>query len=404
MTAQLVVHGSAELVRKPAADGLDVVEDGAVAVEDGTIVAAGETDTVCREHPPENAETAIDATGRVVVPGFVDSHTHAVFAGDRSDEFEARLEGADYQDILAEGGGIHRTVRATRDAELETLVDNLLAVLDTMLAHGATTVEVKSGYGLDVATERKQLEAVAIADERHPIDLVSTFLGAHAVPEGQDRESYVESVIDEQLPAVVDEGLAEYVDVFCDEGAFTLAEARQVLTAGQEAGLGVKIHAEEFARLGGAQLAAELGAISADHLLQATDEDAAALAEAGVVPTLLPGTAFTLGVPYADADRFVDAGATPAIASDFNPNCHSPSMVATIQLASHGMGMAPDRAIAGATSAAAAALDRPGRGRLDVGAPADLLVLDVPHRRHLAYSFGVNPVETVVKEGTRVHG
>lgn len=399
-----IVHGAEELVRGPGTDDpLEVIEDGAVVIEDGVIIEVGQTEEIERRYPPENATTAIDASDNVVVPGLVDSHTHAVFAGDRSDEFAARLAGADYQQILAEGGGILRTVRAVREASEAELRDNLLDILDLMLAHGSTTVEVKSGYGLSTESECKMLRAVAAADAQHPIELVATFLGAHAVPPEMDRDEYVDHVIDEQLPAVVDAGLATYCDVFCDEGAFTRDESARILRVADEHGLGLKIHAEEFARLGGAELASTLNATSADHLLQATDSDAQALADAGVVPTLLPGTAFTLGVEYADFERFTDAGSWPAIASDFNPNCHSPSMVMTIQLATHGMGMAPDMALRAATAEAAHALDRPDLGRLEEGSPGDLIILDSPSRLHLPYSFGINPVKAVIKDGRVVH-
>lgn len=403
---QTVVHGAETLVLGPDTDdAITVIEDGAVAITDGRVVESGSTASIVREYPPENAEFELDATGKTVVPGFVDSHTHAVYAGDRADEFEARLSGVSYQELLAEGGGILRTVNAVCSATVEQLRDRLLDRLDIMLAHGATMVEVKSGYGLDVESELKMLRAVEAADRSHPVDLVPTFLGAHAVPQGEDQSAYVEQVVDEQIPAVLDAGLAEFGDVFCDEGAFSLDESRTVLEAVAEAGLGVKIHADEFARLGGAELAAELGATSADHLLQSTAADARTLGEHGVVPTLLPGTAFTLGVEYADAQQFIDAGAWPAIASDFNPNCHLSSMVATIHFACHGMGMTPGVAIRGATSEGARALDRADEyGRLQPGAVGDLVVADVPSHVHLAYQFGVNPIETVIKGGERVHG
>lgn len=399
---QTVVHGAETLVMGPDPDEtLEVIDDGAVAIIDGRVAASGATDEVTREYPPENAETNLDATGRTVLPGFVDSHTHAVYAGDRADEFEARLQGVSYQDILAEGGGILRTVDAVREADIGTLRDRLLAIIETMANHGATTVEVKSGYGLDTENELKQLRAIEQADEEHSVELVATFLGAHAVPDEMDQPTYVEQVVDEQLPAVVEAGLAEYGDVFCDDGAFTLEEARTILEATAEAGLELKVHADEFARLGASQLAAELGATSADHLLHSTQADANALADAGVVPTLLPGTAFTLGVEYADPDKFLEAGTYPALASDFNPNCYLPSMIATIQFACHGMGMTPAEAIRGATIEGARALDRSDKvGHLNEGASGDLLIADVPSHVHLAYRFGSNHVDTVLKEGT----
>jgi imidazolonepropionase len=394
-----VVHGAAQLAR-PRSGTVETVADGAVAVEDGTVVAAGPTAEVTRRYPVENADTAVDATGKTVLPGFVDPHTHAVFAGDRADEFTAKLRGKSYQEIMAEGGGILRTVRAVREADRETLVSNLCAHLDTMLAHGTTTAEVKSGYGLSVEAELKLLSAVAEADARHPVDLVATFMGAHAVPDGVGTDEYVDRVVDEQLPAVADQGVADFCDVFCEDGVFSVEQSRRVLAAGRDHGLTAKVHAEEFEHLGGAQLAADLGGASADHLLQATASDAEALAEAGVTPVLLPGTAFTLDTPYADPDLFTAAGAEVAVATDFNPNCFSQSMEFAIDLACHGMRMAPGGAVRAATVVAAGALDADdGAGTLEPGAPGDVVVADVPDYEHLPYNFGVSTTETVLKDG-----
>jgi len=327
-----------------------------------------------------------------------------VFAGDRVDEFAAKLRGKSYQEIQAEGGGILSTVRAVREASLEELTRNLLDHLDVMLAHGTTTAEVKSGYGLSLESERRLLEAVREADERHPIDLVPTFLGAHAVPEGTDPDAYVDEVVDEQIPAVADADLAVFCDVFCDEGAFTREQSRRVLEAGLDHGLAPKIHAEEFERLGGAQLAADLGAVSADHLLQATPDDAAAMAEAGVTPVLLPGTAFTLGTDYADPTLFEDAGSRVALATDFNPNCYSQSMEFAMALACNGMRMTPTAALLGATRHAAEALAMDdGTGTLREGAPGDLVIADVPRFEHVPYNAGVRTTETVIKGGEVVH-
>ncbi len=386
-----------------AAASLETIADGAVAVVDGEVAAVGETPAVIREYPPENAARAIDAAGKTVQPGYVDPHTHAVFAGDRSDEFVAKLRGKEYQEILAEGGGILRTVRATRAADDDTLLEKLLGRLDVMLAHGTTTAEVKSGYGLDTGTERRLLEVVARADERHPVDLVATFMGAHAVPEDATTDEYVRRVIDEQLPAVAG-GVAEFCDVFCEEGVFGVEESRRVLEAGIENGLTPKVHAEEFTRLGGAQLASDLGAASADHLLHATDEDVRALMEAGNTPVLLPGTAFGLRTDYADARGMLEAGAPVALATDFNPNCHSHSVGFATTLACVGMRMTPAEALVAATRNAALAIDRAdGRGTLVEGAPADLAILDAPTYVHGPYTFGVNRVERVVKDGEVVY-
>ncbi|MEF8773341.1 MAG: imidazolonepropionase [Halobacteriales archaeon] len=403
MTLDAVVYDAAEVFAVDE-DGDPVVhEDGAVAVVDGEVAAVGDARAVTREYPPANADTGVDAAGKTVLPGFVDPHTHALFAGDRSDEFAAKLWGKTYQEITAEGGGIARTVRATRAADREELLAGLLDHLDWMLAHGSTTVEVKTGYGLDVETELRMLEVVAAADDRHPVDVVPTFLGAHAVPEGVDADEYVDRVVDEQIPAVAEQGLAEFVDVFTEEGFFDVEQSRRVLEAGKDAGMTPKVHAEELSHLGGAKLAAEVGAASADHLLHATDEDAAAMAAAGVVPVLLPGTAFSLGADYADPERFRRAGAPVAVATDFNPNCYSRNMNFAVALASVEMGMVPDEALVAATRNAALAVDRPGLGTLREGTPADLSVIDAPTRVHVPYSFGENLVETVLKAGDVVY-
>jgi imidazolonepropionase len=295
-------------------------------------------------------------------------------------------------------------VRAVREASAEQLTENLLAHLDVMLAHGTTTVEVKSGYGLDTETELRMLEAIAAADRRHAVDVVPTFMGAHAVPEDADADDYVDAVVSDQLPAVADQGVARFCDVFCDEGVFTPEQSRRVLEAGLDHGLTPKVHAEELAHTGGARLAAEVGAASADHLLEATDDDVRALVDRGVVPVVLPGTAFSLGADYADARAMVDAGAPVALATDFNPNCFARSMPFVVTLACVGMRLTPAEALVAATANAAAAtgLD-PGDGTLEAGAPADLAVVDAPSHVHLAYDFDVNRVRTVVKEGEVVH-
>ncbi|MFC7045314.1 imidazolonepropionase [Halobacteriaceae archaeon GCM10025711] len=407
-----VVHDAAEVVVGPG-DGepLERHEDAAVAVVDGRVAAVGPTDEVTREYPPENAAHAVDASGKSVVPGFVDPHTHALFAGDRSDEFEAKLRGKTYQEILAEGGGILRTVRAVREASDDELLANLLGHLDVMVEHGTTTVEVKSGYGLDTETELRMLDVVARADDQHPVDVVPTFLGAHAVPEGMDADEYVDQVVEEQLPAVADQGVAAFCDVFTEEGVFDVEQSRRALEAGREYGLTPKVHAEELSHLGGSQLAADVGAASADHLLHATEDDMAALYESGVTPVLLPGTAFGLGADYADARAFLDVadrlgtGEAPlAVATDFNPNCYSQSMGFATTLACVEMGLTPAEALVAATRGGAAALDLDdGTGTLREGAPGDLAVLDAPSHVHVPYNFGVNAVATVLKRGVVVH-
>lgn len=408
MTVDLLLHDANEVVVGP---GEPTLEGASIVVDDGEILATGPAAEIERRYPPEDATRTIDVSGQAVIPGFVDSHTHALFAGDRSDEFAAKLRGKTYQEILADGGGIHRTVDAVRQATREDLLANLLSELDVVLAHGTTTVEVKSGYGLDLETELLMLDVIDAADDRHPVEVVPTFLGAHAVPRGVDADEYVDHVVDEVLPAVAEQGIATFNDVFCDEGAFTVAQSRRVLEAGAESGLTPKIHAEELARTGAAQLAADVGAASADHLLMATRDDAEALFEAGVTPTFLPGTAFGLDAEYADAqtflqvaeDRGVDSPAI-AIASDLNPNCYAQSMGFASTLACVGMKLPPMDALIGATAGGARALNRSdGLGTLRDGAPADLAIVDAPTAVHVPYNFGVNTVDTVVKGGEVVH-
>ncbi|WP_135806019.1 imidazolonepropionase [Halorussus marinus] len=404
MTVSAVVHDAREVVTVEPDGSLGVYEEAAIAIEDGAVARVGPTGPVTREFPPENATHAVDASGKAVIPGFVDPHTHAVFAGDRSDEFEAKLRGKTYQEILEDGGGILRTVRATREASDDELLSNLLDHLDTMLAHGTTTVEVKSGYGLDTETELRMLEVLDRADDRHPVDVVATFMGAHAVPADRDADEYVDDVVDDQLPAVASQGIAEFCDVFCEEGVFDVEQSRRVLEAGAEAGLTPKVHAEELAHIGGTRLAAEVGAASADHLLHSTADDIDALVEADVVPVLLPGTAFGLGAEYADARAFVEAGADVAIATDFNPNCYSQSMGFAASLACVEMGLTPAEALVASTANAASALDLDdGVGTLREGSPGDLAVLDAPTYVHVPYNFGVNAVGTVLKDGEVVH-
>lgn len=408
MTVDILLHDASEVLVGPDDAPL---EDASIVVEDGEILAVGPAAEIERRYPRENAVRTIDASGQAVIPGFVDSHTHALFAGDRSDEFAAKLQGKTYQELLAEGGGIHRTVEAVRQATREELLDNLLAELDILLAHGTTTVEVKSGYGLDLQTEVQMLDVIGAADDRHPVDIVATFMGAHAVPRDADADEFVDRVVEEFLPAVADQGVATFNDVFCDEGAFTVEQSRRVLEAGADYGLTPKIHAEELARTGAAQLAADVGAASADHLLMATREDAEALFEAGVTPVFLPGTAFGLDTEYADAQEFlavadelgVDSPAI-AVASDLNPNCYAQSMGFASTLACVGMRLAPMEALVSATAGGARALNRSdGLGTLRVGAPADLAVVDAPTAVHVPYNFGVNTVDTVVKGGRVVH-
>jgi imidazolonepropionase len=346
------------------------------------------------------------------MPGFVDPHTHLVWAGDRSAEFEMRLQGKTYLEILAAGGGILSTVKATRAASLETLLAETRPRLQAMLAHGTTTAEAKTGYGLETATELRLLEALLRLDAEGPLDLAITFLGAHAIaPEYKgDPDGYTRQVCVEMLPAARDwwrertSGLP-FVDAFCETGAFNLEQSRQILETARRLGFPLKIHADEFDNLGGAALAAELGAVSADHLVKTSQDDIAALAGSSTVAVGLPATPFGLAErQYTPAQAILEAGGTLALASDLNPGtawCESMQFV--IALACRYMRLTPAQAIAAATINAAAAIGRADRiGSLDPGKQADVLILSVPDYRHLGYRFGTNLVQTVVKKG-RLH-
>jgi imidazolonepropionase len=384
----------------PAMSELGVIPDGAVVIEGEAITWVGPT---AKLPPPPPGAEVLDVTGRVVMPGLVDSHTHLIFAGSRADEWEQRLRGRTYQEISARGGGIRSTVEQVRRASRDELKALARPRLRRLLEFGVTTVEVKSGYGLTPADERKCLEAVADLNAEGPLELVPTFLGAHAVPPEyrDDRAGYLRLLCDEMLPEVARCGLAEFCDVFCEAGAFGLAESKRVLRAARSLGLRSKLHADELTALGGAELAAEVGATSADHLLCVSDAGIEALAKSGTVATLLPGTAFFLGVDYAPARRLIERGAAVALASDCNPGtCPTENLPLVGAMACARMGMLPAEALNALTLNGAAAVGRGERlGSLAVGKQADLVVLSVPDYRHLFYHFGVNHVWRVVKRG-----
>jgi len=392
--------------RRGAAMGdLGIIEDGAIAVKDGCIDLVGKTEEVRGQI---EAAQELDASGKVVMPGFVDPHTHLVFAGDRANEFEMRVRGATYLEIMAAGGGIMSTVRATRAASVKQLMEESRARLDRMLAHGTTTAEVKTGYGLDLENELKTLEVIRRLDAEHPMDLVPTFLGAHAVPEEYKgrADEYVDLVVEEMLPAIRSQisnhRSKVFCDVFCDEGAFTLEQSRRVLEAARALGFGLKIHADEFKPLGGTRLAVELGAISADHLVCTPDDEIELLAGSDTIAVALPGTPFGLGHhEYSPARRIIDAGGALALATDLNPGtCWCESMQLIIALACRFMKMTPAEAIVAATINSAHAIGLGHRvGSLEPGKKADILILDIPDYRHLPYRFGVNLVDRVIKGG-----
>lgn len=406
---QLVTCAGPGPKRGPAMQDVGLILDGAVAIADGTIVAVGPTgELAC------TADLVLDATGKVVCPGLVDCHTHAVYAGDRLTEFEQRLRGATYLEILQAGGGILSTVRATRAASLERLVDESRRRLDAMLRLGTTTVEIKTGYGLDTPTELNMLQAIEQLARSCPLDLVPTWLGAHAIPPEYrgDPDAYVELLIQEMLPAVVNwYQVGEhpfstlFCDVFCEQGAFDLAQSRRILEAARACGLPLKLHADEFTALGGVGLAVELGAVSVDHLDVTPPDEIARLAASETVGVILPPVNLHLGsTHYADARRMVDAGVALALSTDLNPgSAPCPSLPLAMALACRYARLTPAEALNAATLNAAYALGLGDRvGSLQVGKQADILILDVPDYRYLTYWLGDNPVERVIKRGQPV--
>jgi imidazolonepropionase len=387
--------------RGAAMRDLAVVAGGALIADDaGWIAWVGPT----AELPPvpPGAEV-LDARGKVVLPGWVDSHTHLIFAGSREDEFEQRLQGATYQEIAARGGGINATVRKVRQTARQGLADLARPRLRRMLAAGVTTVEVKSGYGLSLADEVKSLQAIADLNAEGPWELVPTFLGAHAVPPefAGDRAGYERLLVRDMLPEIARQKLAEFCDVFCETGVFDLDESRRILDAAHALGFRLKLHADELTPLGGAELAGRLRAASADHLLCITDAGIDALAGSETVATLLPGTAFFLGLPYAPARKLLERGVAVALASDCNPGtCMTENLPLVGAMACTQMKMLPAEAVSALTLNAAAALGRSEQvGSLEAGKQADLVVYDVPDYRHLFYHFGVNHAWRVVKRG-----
>lgn len=385
---------------------LDIIEDGALWLEDGIICKVGTTTEILAELT-QVPDEVVDASGRCVLPGFVDPHTHFLFAGHRAEEFSWRLRGDTYMDIMERGGGIVNSVRATRQASEEELLAIGHKRLDSMLSFGVTTVEGKSGYGLDADTELKQLSVMAELDRQHPVDVVRTFMGAHAIPaEYKGRtDEFVDYLLNEVLPLVAQRQLASFCDVFCEKGVFSVEQSRRLLTAAQSLGLQAKVHADEIVTLGGAELAAEIGALSAEHLLHASDAGIRRMGEAGVIAVLLPSTAFCLREPYARARFMIDSGVPVALATDFNPgSCFSESIPLVIALAALYMQMTPAEIVTALTINAAAAVGRSDRvGSLEAGKQADFVLLEHPSHLYLPYHAGVNCVVTVVKRGQVVY-
>jgi len=379
-----------------------VLENASVLIEDGIIAWVGASDS---KHPPLNTDaTIVDGRDRVALPGFVDSHTHLVFAGSRENEFAMRASGATYQQIAEQGGGIFSTVKATREASKRDLKKRAQRHLDDLLKHGTTTVEIKSGYGLDPDAEIKMLEAIHELSDEHYMTIVATFLGAHAIPPEfkSTPEEYVKLICDRMMPYVAKRSLASFCDVFCEKGYFSVEQSRRILLKARDLGFKLKLHADELASSGGSALAAELWAVSADHLEHVDDGSVKSLKQAGVIAALLPGVSFFLNHGYAPARKLIDAGIPVAIASDFNPgSCMSFSMPLMMTIACTHMSMTPEEAIAAATINGAAALDLSSQyGSIEVGKKADIILYDIPNYRYLVYHFGTNHVSMIIKHGT----
>jgi imidazolonepropionase len=394
---------------KDAMNELTIIEDGSVWIEDGVIKAVGTTTELVKKFNNRAHEAdIIDATGHLVTPGLVDPHTHVAYGGSREREFEMRLEGATYMDIMNAGGGIHATTRMTREATEDELVEQSKKRLDSFLQHGVTTVEGKSGYGLDLENELKQLRVMKRLQHEHPIDLIPTFMGAHAVPTDYKarEEEFVQLIIDEMLPAVANEKLAVFNDVFCEVGVFTPEQSERILEAGKKHGLIPKIHADEIEPYGGAELAAKVGAISAEHLLKTSDKGIRAMADAGTIACLLPATALFLREEAAQGRKMIDEGVPVAISTDCNPGSSpTTSMPLVMNLACISMRLTPAEALTAATYNAACAIQMENTtGSLEPGKQGDVVLWNISNYQELQYLFGVNHVKTVWKKGVKVVG
>lgn len=408
--ADLIIKNAHQLIcpmSKRNGSELKIIENGAVACVQGKIAGIGNTREIVRTFKNDEKDSVIDAAGKVVAPGFVDPHTHPVFFGTREHEFDMRNKGKSYADIAKAGGGIRFSVRQLRKASRQQLIDHALPFLDQFIHNGTTTIEAKSGYGLSLDDEIKSLEVIRELNRLHPIDLIPTFLGAHEIPDEyqERRNDYIQLLVQEMLPKVAERKLAEFCDVFCENHVFNLKESELILSTAHETGFKLKIHADQLTAGGGAELAAKLKAVSADHLDQITDQAIQKLMSAGTIPVLLPGAIFFLGLnQYAPARKMIDNGLKVALATDFNPgSCMTQSIPMMMTLASIYMKMSPEEVWLGVTANAADAIDRRDKiGTLKQGAQADIVIWDIPNYQYLPYHFGVNLVNRVIKKGKTV--
>ena len=400
----VTMQGSSSFRVKEEMNKINIIENAYIAVKNGKILAIGVGDefgNLCGD------DTKIhDAEGLLVTPGLIDSHTHLIHGGSRENEFSMKLNGVPYIEILNNGGGILSTVKATKEASEEELYKKAKKSLDRMLEFGVTTVEEKSGYGLELNTEIKQLEVARVLEKNHPVDLVHTFLGAHAVPEEykENHKAYIDILVDVMMPKIKDMGLAEFCDVFCEEGVFTIEESEYILQKAKEIGYKLKIHADEIESLGGAELAAKLGCVSADHLMAASDEGIKMMAENNVVANILPATSFNLNKNYADCRKMIDMGAIVSLSSDYNPgSCPSENLQLVMQLGCLHLKMTPNEVLTAVTINAAYAIDRADKiGSIEVGKNADFVVFDARNVEYLMYHFGINHTKKVYKNGNLV--
>lgn len=383
---------------------IGLIQNGVIALNEAEIIYVGKGEL------PENITIdddtiIIDGKGKMVTPGLVDAHTHLVHGGSRENELSMKLKGMEYLDILAAGGGIHSTVKATREATFEQLYSKAKKSLDTMISYGTTTVEAKSGYGIgDFQTEIKQLEVARRLNEDHPIDIISTFMGAHAIPKdyNEDPDKFVDIIINEMIPEVSKRDLAKFCDVFCEKGVFTIEQSRKILLAALENGLIPKIHADEIESLGGAELAAEIGCITADHLIAASDEGIKMMAGKGIIANLLPGTSFNLQAgKFARARKMIEEGVAIALSTDYNPgSCPTENLQLVMSFASLIMKLTPEEVITAVTINGAAALGLEEKiGSLKVGKQGDIVIFDAPNLDYIIYHFGINHTDKVVKKG-----